>query len=57
VIGESVIGRTGRYRIYWVINGSCAAWIGVPDETSFSPIETSMRLLAFYVLSPSSQGI
>jgi hypothetical protein len=29
----------------------------VPDETSFSPIETSMRLLAFYVLNPSRQGI
>jgi hypothetical protein len=29
----------------------------VPDETSFSPIETSMRLLALYVLSPSRQGI
>jgi hypothetical protein len=29
----------------------------VTDETSFSPIETSMRLLALYVLSPSRQGI
>jgi hypothetical protein len=51
-------GRGGMTRnLHWLVSFVSLMDKVVPDETSFSPIETSMRLLALYVLSASRQGI